>query len=262
MRAVAERIEHVMGMPVRADVRDPAVGPEALDAVFAWLRWVDATFSTYDRASEISRLRRGELAVRDAHPLVRAVLDRCSALRTETRGAFDACFGGPPDPTGLVKGWAIERAAAILEDAGARNFCLDAGGDVCLRGEPAPGRRWRVGIRHPRRRDRLAAVLEPRAGAVATSGAYERGPHVVDPRSGRPATGVLSVTVVGPDLGTADAYATAAFALGSDGPAWTATLAWYAALTIVPGDRVLSTPSFLGHCAGASVAESLVNGGH
>jgi FAD:protein FMN transferase len=261
---VAERIERVMGMPVRADVRDAHVGADALDAMFAWLRWVDVTFSTYDRASEISRLARGELALGDAHPLVRAVLDRCEELRGETRGGFDARFDGRIDPTGLVKGWAVERAAAILEDAGARNFCLDAGGDVCLRGAPGPGRRWRVGIRHPRRRDRLAAVLAPRshAVAVATSGAYERGPHVVDPRTGRPAAGALSVTIVGPDLGTADAYATAAFALGPDGPAWTTTLAGYAAMTIVPGDRVLSTPSLLAHCAGASVAESLVNGGH
>ena len=60
-------------------------------------------------------------------------------------------------------------------------------------------------------------MLELRDGAVATSGAYERGQHIVDPRTGRPPRGVLSVTVVGPDLGTADAYATAAFALGSAG---------------------------------------------
>ena len=101
---------------------------------------------------------------------------------------------------------------------------------------------WRVGIRHPRRRDRLAAVLELEDGAVATSGAYERGPHIVDPRTGRPPAGALSVTVVGPDLGTADAYATAAFALGPRGPAWTARLTGYDAMTIVPGDRVARHP--------------------
>ena len=156
------------------------------------------------------------------------------------------------DPTGLVKGWAVERAAALLEAAGARRLLVDAGGDVVVRGGP-----WRVGIRHPRRRRRLAAVLALRDGAVATSGAYERGPHIVDPRTGRPATGALSVTVVGPDLGTADAYATAAFALGSRGPAWTAGLDGYDALTIVPGGRVLATPGLLRHCPGGSVARSL-----
>ena len=249
---MAERVEHVMGMPVRVDVRDPA--PVALDAVFAWLRFVDATFSTYRPESEISRLGRGELALAAAHPLVREVLDRCETLRTATDGAFDvrAPLPGRLDPSGLVKGWALERAAALLEAAGARRFLIDAGGDIVLRGGP-----WRVGIRHPHRRDHLAAVLTLRDCAVATSGAYERGPHIVEPRTGEPATGALSVTIVGPDLGTADAYATAAFAMGERGPAWTATLRGHDAMTILPGDRVLSTAGFLSHCAGASVAGSL-----
>ena len=251
---MVERVEHVMGMPVRVDVRDAGAGPAACDAVFAWLRFVDATFSTYDPRSEVCRIGGGTLAVADAHPLVREVLDRCEALRLETGGAFDmrAPIAGAIDPTGLVKGWAIERAAALLEAAGTRRFLVDAGGDVVVRGGP-----WRVGIRHPRRRDRLAAVLELEDGAVATSGAYERGPHIVDPRTGRAAAGALSVTVVGPDLGTADAYATAAFALGPRGPAWTATLAGYDAMTIVPGDRVLSTPGFLRRCPGGTAARSL-----
>jgi thiamine biosynthesis lipoprotein len=251
---VVDRVEHVMGMPVRAVVRDAAVDGAALDGVFAWLRWVDATFSPYDPRSEISRWGRGELALRDAHPLVREVLDRCERLRAETGGAFDIRFraGAPPDPSGLVKGWAVERAGARLAAAGARDFCLDAGGDVVVRGGP-----WRIGIRHPRRRDRLAGVLALRDGAVATSGAYERGPHILQPRTGLPPAGVLSVTVVGPDLGAADAYATAAFALGADGPAWTAGLAGYDAMTIAAGDRVLCTRGFARHVAGPSVAAGL-----
>ena len=244
-----------MGTRVRVDVRGPGAGAAA--DVLAWLRGVDATFSPYDPASEISRLGRGELAVADAHPLVREVLDRCEALRAETGGAFDARAAGRAaglavDPTGLVKGWAVERAAAILTAAGARRFLVDAGGDVVVRGGG-----WRVGVRHPLRRGRLAAVLALDDGAVATSGAYERGPHIVDPRTGRPARGALSVTVVGPDLGTADAYATAAFALGAEGPVWTAGLDGYHSMTILPGDRVLSTPGFLRRCPGGSAGRSL-----
>jgi thiamine biosynthesis lipoprotein len=244
------RRETVMGMPVTVTVRDGSV--DAADRVFAWLRWVDATFSTYRRDSEICRLGRGALALADAHPLVREVIARCEELRAETGGAFDAraaaALPAPGrrrtapvtlDPTGLVKGWAADRAAALLGAAGAREFCLDAGGDVVLRGGP-----WRVGIRHPRRRRRLAAVLELRDMTVATSGTYERGTHIVDPRSGRPPAGVESVTVVGPDLATADAYATAAFAMGEDGPRWTATLRGYEAMTILAGGRVLMTPGF------------------
>jgi FAD:protein FMN transferase len=236
------RVEHVMGMPVVVDVRESHAEPEAVEAVFAWLRFVDATFSTYRDDSEIRRLDRGALALADAHPLVRAVLARCERLRAQTGGYFDARARGPLDPSGLVKGWAIDRAGALLTAAGARRFCVNAGGDVLVRGGP-----WRVGVQHPRQRDRIAAVLSLTDAAIATSGAYERGEHIVDPLTGRPPRGVLSVTVLGRDLATADAYATAAFAMGERGPAWTARLRGCGAMTILAGDRVLSTERFLRH---------------
>jgi FAD:protein FMN transferase len=230
-----------MGMPVTV----AGAAPELTERVFAWLREVDARFSTYRRGSEISRLNRGELALRDAHPDVRSVLARCEALRGETGGYFDANQGFDPlrfvDPTGLVKGWAVDRAGALLDAAGLDRWCIDAGGDVLLRGGP-----WRVGIRHPRRRRKLAAVLELSDAAVATSGTYERGRHIVDPHTGRPPAGIASVTVVGRELATADAYATAAFAMGAAGPRWTARLEGFSALTII-GDRMLSTPGLAPH---------------
>jgi thiamine biosynthesis lipoprotein len=235
-------VEEVMGIPVGIDVRDRWVEPGVLDRAFAWLRRVDATFSTYRPDSAISRLNAGTLALPDAAPQVRHVLNRCEDLRARTRGCFDVRARGALDPSAFVKGWAIEAVAAMLGAAGARNLCVHAGGDVCVRGERAPGQPWRVGIQHPWRRDRVAAVLRTRGLAVATSGAYERGPHIVDPRTGRAPRGVASVTVVGPDLATADAYATAAFAMGVEGPAWTAGLDGYDALTILAGGRVLCTP--------------------
>jgi thiamine biosynthesis lipoprotein len=236
--AVAElhRIEEVMGIPVGIEVRD-GVDDGAIDSAFAHLRWVDATFSTYLPGSDISRLDAGTLALADAAPAVRAVLERCAALKRSTGGWFDVRATGRLDPSAFVKGWAVDGAAAILAAAGARDFCVHAGGDLRV----GAARPWRVGVQHPLRRDRVAAVLAARNLAVATSGAYERGRHVVDPHSGRPPDGVLSVTVVAPDLGTADAYATAAFAMGLDGPAWTATLADCHALTILADGRVLST---------------------
>ena len=213
-------VEHVMGMPVRVD------GDIDAPRVFAWLRWVDATFSTYRPDSEISRLGRGERF--EPHPLVREVLARCRELRAETGGYFDVRAGGRLDPSGYVKGWAVQRAAAF----GRGRFLIDAGGDVLLRGS------WRVGIRHPYVSGKLAAALTLSDGAVATSGAYERGPHVLDPFTGRPATGLSSVTVIGRDLGTVDAYATAAFAAGD--PAWTKDLS---AMSIA-GDRVFTTATW------------------
>jgi thiamine biosynthesis lipoprotein len=103
---------------------------------------------------------------------------------------------------------------------------------------------WRVGIQHPLERDRVAAVVQARDLAIATSGAYERGEHVIDPHTRRPPTDVLSVTVTGPDLATADAYATAAFAMGSRGGRWTAGLSGYESMVILADGRVLSTPGF------------------
>lgn len=233
---------HVMGMPVT--VLAPAPHP-----AFAWLRWVDATFSPFRAESQISRIDRGELAIGDAHPLVREVLARCEALRRETDGYFDPRHSGALDPCGLVKGWAVDRAAAAVRG---RRLCIDAGGDVLVRGGG-----WRIGIRHPGERGLLAAALRADDLAIATSGAYERGEHIVDPHTRRPPAGVLSVTVVGPDLATADAYATAAFAMGEAGPAWTARLRGYDAMTILAGDEVLATAGFVRRCGGRSVGAAL-----
>jgi thiamine biosynthesis lipoprotein len=217
------RVEHVMGMPIVVEVRDEP-GSATLDRVFDWFRFVDETFSTFKETSEISRLNRGELSLENAHPDVRHVLGRCEEL----------------DPSGLVKGWSVDRAAALLEDAGSREYAVNAGGDMIVRGGT-----WRIGIQHPREQGKVAKIVEASELAIATSGEYERGHHVVDPHTGRAPEGVLSVTVTGPELGTADAYATAAFAMGEDGPAWTARLPrGYEAMTILADGRVLSTGAF------------------
>jgi thiamine biosynthesis lipoprotein len=230
-----------MGIPVGIEVVDRDVDPATLDRAFAHLRRVDATFSTFMADSEVSRLNAGTLAPGDASPEVRDVLERCADLRRQTDGWFDVRATGRLDPSGFVKGWAVDGAGAILAEAGARNFCVHAGGDVLLRGERGPRLPWRVGVQHPLRDDRVAAVLAVGDLGVATSGAYERGRHILDPHSGRPPEGVLSVTVVAHELGLADAYATAAFAMGLDGPLWTATLPDCEALTILADGRVLST---------------------
>jgi thiamine biosynthesis lipoprotein len=151
------------------------------------------------------------------------VLDLCVDYERRSAGAFSAWLPGRSfDPSGIVKGWAVQRMADLLVEGGAEHFCVNAGGDVVARGEPAPGRPWRVGVRHPDVADRMCVVLGVRDAAVATSGAYERGAHIVDGRTGRPADGLLSVTIVADDLTTADATATAAFAMGGAGVDWAA----------------------------------------
>jgi thiamine biosynthesis lipoprotein len=241
------RVEQIMGTAISLDLREPAIPAAAVDAAFEHLRDIDRRFSTYRQDSEISRLGRGELSPEACSRDVREVLERCEALRGLTRGYFDIRAhhaDGGLDPSGFVKGWAAEAAAVILGAAGAQNYCLNAGGDVIARGEPEPGRPWRIGIRHPELPELLATVLEARDVAVATSGGYERGPHITDPHTGRAPEGILSITVVGASLSEADAYATAAYALGPAGLAWVATLPGYAGCMITAERRLVWTSQF------------------
>ncbi|MFJ4471787.1 FAD:protein FMN transferase [Streptomyces sp. NPDC089424] len=212
------RVEHVMGFPVSLRIDDEHVPQGLADAVYAWLREVDDRFSPFKPHSEVSRLDRGEIGRDDVSPDLAVVLDVCERYRVASGGAFDARLPGRGlDPCAVVKGWSVQRAAEMLRAAGVRRFCLNAGGDVVVAGGP-----WRVGVRHPERADRLCTVLELTEGAVATSAPYERGEHILDGRTGRPATGLLSVTVVAPTLTEADALATAAFAMGPEGVLWAA----------------------------------------
>ena len=240
------RVEQIMGMPIEIDVRTAGVDPVALDHAFDSLRDVDACFSTYRTDSEISRLNRSELALGQASDEVRAVLAQCEQLRLETDGFFDVAFadGRGLDPSGFVKGWAVDRAAQVLERRGARAYFINAGGDIRTAGGPEPGLPWRVGIRHPFEHDRVAAVVEVANAAIATSGAYERGDHVFNPHTHSPPGGVLSVTVIGPDLALADAYATAAFAMGQSGAQWLAGRRDYEAMVIRSDQTVQFTQGF------------------
>jgi FAD:protein FMN transferase len=212
----------IMGTTVSINVRDAFVGDDVLEQAMDALRDIDARFSTFRGHSEISRVDRGDLRLEDAHPDVRDVLAACDRLRAESGGAFNAWRDGHLDPSGYVKGWAAERAADLLRDAGAGNFALNLGGDVICSGERVPGQPWRVGIRHPDDPMSMLLVLAVQDRAVATSGLYERGDHITDARSGAVPGGWRSLTVIGPDLTTADAIATAALARGEDGPAWAA----------------------------------------
>jgi thiamine biosynthesis lipoprotein len=218
-------VEQVMGTVVSIELADPLAESELSDLVdmtCSWLHEVDARFSTYKPDSEVCRFRDGRLALADASDDLRLVLDRCADLWRDTDGYFDASAGGVLDPSGYVKGWSVEVASRRLFDAGSRRHFISAGGDIRMRGEGPGGRPWRVGVRHPWEADKLSWVLALTDGAVATSGTYERGAHVLNPRTGKPATGLRSVTVTGPDLALADAYATAALAMGEAGLAWLA----------------------------------------
>jgi thiamine biosynthesis lipoprotein len=250
------RVEHIMGTAISIDLRDPDVDAQAVETTVDWFREVDARFSPFRADSEISRLGRGELTLKECAPDVGEVLSRCEDLRLETGGVFNAWRwrrDGRLDPSGLVKGWSVERAAELLARAGARNFCINAGGDIVVRGKPEPGRDWRIGIRHPGDASALAAVVQVSDLAVATSGNYERGDHIIDARTRTAAGDLVSLTVAGPNLTFADAYATVGFAMGSAGIGWVASRPGYSPYAVTREGRVRYTDSFaalLGSMAG------------
>jgi thiamine biosynthesis lipoprotein len=212
----------------------------ALERAQAKLLWVDDVFSTWKPQSPVSRLRRGEIALDEAPPEVAEVLDLCRRVRDASDGWFDPWnMPGGLDPTGLVKGWAAERALDEFRRIGLPGALINAGGDIAAYGRPAPGEPWRIGIRHPLAADRLLLNVElDGPGAVATSGTYERGEHLIDPKTGKPVNALLSATVVGIDLAFADALATALFVSGGQLLERLSRLAGYHGF-IVSGDGVV-----------------------
>ena len=237
-----------MGMPIGIDVaRRRGVDVEP---AFDWLREVDATFSTYREDSDISRLDRGELTLADCRPRSTRCSRAASRSSARTGGYFSVRARRAARPVRARQGLGGRRRRRAAR--GRRRRRASASTPAATSSRAAGRRRTAAGgsaSATPSDLERVAAVLAVEDLAVATSGEYERGAHILDPHTGRPPRGLLSVTVVGPDLATADAYATAAFAMGADGPAWTATLAGYDALCITTDHRVLSTPGFARHRA-------------
>lgn len=221
-------VAHIMGTAVSIHVMGdlaPEVFAAAAEACFAHLRRADRVFSPYRDDSDLLRIRRGELSCRDADPWVAEISAACARAEDDTGGLFSATWSGVWDPTGFVKGWAVEGAARahlapLLERASVVAAGVNAGGDLQLFTAPDSDWTWNVGIADPADPGMVLATVAVREGAVATSGPGERGSHIVDPRSGAPARGMASATVVSAGLAHADAWATAAVVAGFDDLGW------------------------------------------
>ncbi|GGJ79475.1 FAD:protein FMN transferase [Streptomyces camponoticapitis] len=256
MGAGIERLRHVeesMGTVFSFDIRGSRDGAEvraALRAAVLALHRTDEIFSTYRPDSQIMRLGRGELDRSDCAPEVVEVLELCAAAERESEGWFTTGYAGGLDPTGLVKGWAVERAARTIAASGAGGVCLNGGGDVQLLGGP-----WRVGIADPLRPGALALVVGAHGDlGVATSGPAERGCHVIDPRTGEaPVGGLASITVVCPaGLTTADTRATAAYAMGDRARDWLEALPDTEGFAVTADGSTWTTSGFHRHTAGVN----------
>jgi thiamine biosynthesis lipoprotein len=209
----------IMGMPVTVEVPDGSGSREALDKAFEYFRYVDNTFSTYKKESDISRINRGELAPADYSEDMGSIFELAEETKRQTNGYFDIRTpDGSIDPSGIVKGWAIHKVADLLRSLGYENFYVEAGGDIETGGTNAEGAPWRIGIRNPFNRDQIVKVIFPRGKGIATSGTDVRGEHIYDPHTKRAVeTDLVSLTVIGPNVYEADRFATAAFAMGTNG---------------------------------------------
>ena len=160
----------------------------------------------------------------------RAVLDSLRRLvgfdRVEIDSAASTVRLGVPgmslDFGGIAKGYALDLARAALRDSTVRGGMLDLGGNVLVFGRSPTGRKWNIGIAHPRRDGRVIGVLSLDSGAVATSGDYEhfvridgkRYGHLLDPHTGYPRRGVLSATAIGPRGEMSDGLSAVYFLVG------------------------------------------------
>jgi thiamine biosynthesis lipoprotein len=222
------QVEKAMGTVFVVETPEETDGT-AMARVFEWFEWVEDNFSTFRPHSEVSRIGRGEMSTDDCNPEVRGVLTRCEEMRSLTNGAFDhRPAEGRLDPSAFVKGWSVDRAGLILRLAGIDEWRINAGGDVLCSGGSRPTATT-VGIRHPHDAQEIAAALAVDSGAIATSGEYERGAHIWKSASGPT---LRSVTVVGPELGVADALATALFAASDPSPGWLRSFPGYGVVAL------------------------------
>jgi len=246
---VRTRLEHVWGTVVTLDVRDADASDAAIDAAWesvrAELHRVDRVFSTFREDSVISRLRRGGTHV--VADDVADVIDRCLEARRLTRGAFDPwAVEGGFDPSGIVKGWAADRCAALVRAHGLRSFTIDAAGDLTCRGsaDGTAASGWPIGIAHPDDPQAVIALVDVRDAAIATSGTSQRGDHVRDPHAHAAARGARQTTVVGPDGALADALATALVVSGVEGAEWFAALPGWSGQVVVDDAVTSWGPAF------------------
>lgn len=207
----------IMGMPASVEI----VGGDvtAIEAIFDYFTEVDARFSTYKPESEIMKINRGEIPPSDYSDAMKEIFARAEETKRETHGYFSIQKpDGSFDPSGLVKGWAIQNAAERVMNMGYENLFIDVGGDIQSHGTDANGLPWTVGIRSPFNPSQIIKVLTPQGRGVATSGTYIRGSHIYNPHDPKEAfESVVSVTVLGPNIYEADRFATAAFAMGERG---------------------------------------------
>ncbi len=209
----------IMGMPITIEVKGD--GQEAkvkkdIEDVFDYFAYVDENYSPFKNESQVGKLNRGEKITAE----MKKILRLSEETKKDTNGYFDIRRpDGSIDPSGLVKGWAIKNASDILRKLGYKKFFIDAGGDAEIStGNRSVDAGWKWGIRNPFNTREIVKVLSLSNCGIATSGNYERGNHIYNPKTGVSGeTDIVSMTVIGSNVYEADRFATAAYAMGTTG---------------------------------------------
>ena len=198
---------------------------EVINEAVRVLHEADGIFSLYKSESPLSKLARGECSVSDCPEVVSTIWDECEKWSRMTGGWFSPFTPEHTfDPSGLVKTWAANKSAQVLEQNGITDFAMNAGGDIRLSEDISSGVALQIGISKP------ITIASPEAEvltvvnlngtpfrAVATSGTAERGDHIWNPKLGSAwAHSISQVTVIAQDIVTADVWATALFAAGEN----------------------------------------------
>jgi thiamine biosynthesis lipoprotein len=235
-----------MGMPVVLEIVDTKATQAEYDAIFEYLVGVDEKFSTYKEQSEVSKINRGETSMKEYSDEMREVLRLSQETFELTNGYFSITTPeGSLDPSGLVKGWAIQKAASMLEDRGYKNFYIEIAGDIQTSGVTSEGKEWSIGIRNPFVREEIVKVVYPHGKGIATSGTYVRGSHLYNPHAPEHAPDdFVSLTVLGPNVYEADRFATAAFVMGKDGMQFLEALSGFEAYAIDANGLAVMTSNF------------------
>ena len=227
-----------MGMPISIDIPD-CENNAVFTAAFERLKRIDESFSTFKPASEVSKYAVGKVAETELSPELKEVIKACKDAGKKTGGYFSAWAAGAFDPNGYVKGWALAEAGKVIASQGYKTYCIGAGGDIlaCSNSDKT----WSIGIQDPHNKTEILNLLSISNGAVCTSGNYERGPHITNPITKKPADELLSVTIAGPDIVWADILATAVYAMGENGISFMSSQPGYSYLIVDKSGSVNST---------------------
>ncbi len=226
----AERTAYLMGTPVRVKVNGQNSPHLARRAIWE-IKRIDRLFSRFKPNSEVSLINKlAGLAPLQVSNETFDCIKLAVKINKLSRGAFDITMGHPRSLTidsklrkiylkrkgieinlgGIGKGFAAESARKLLLKKGAKSGMIDMRSSIAVFGQKT----WKIGIQHPREKDAIMGTVELKNGeSLATSGDYERGNHIIDPRTGKPTRGCQSVTIIGKDAAEADALSTAVFVL-------------------------------------------------